>query len=122
MRVVALALILALAGCASTSVQVSSGNTGADSLPGRAAVVAGGTGLYVSGHVRGNSLAAVVLAGLLLGAAYDDYKSDRPFPSLSVFTDWLRPPPPPTLDPGRHITEQDCTKPVDLTRGNLRCK
>ena len=29
---------------------------------------------------------------------------------------------PPELDPKREVTEQDCTKPVDLTRGNLKCK
>jgi len=28
----------------------------------------------------------------------------------------------PPLDPKREITEQDCTKPVDLTKGNLKCK
>ncbi len=28
----------------------------------------------------------------------------------------------PPLDPKREVTEQDCTKPVDLTRGNLKCK
>ena len=28
----------------------------------------------------------------------------------------------PALDPKREVTEQDCTKPVDLTRGNLKCK
>src|SRR2546421_4735730 len=28
----------------------------------------------------------------------------------------------PPLDPERKVTEQDCTKPVDLTAGNLRCK
>ena len=28
----------------------------------------------------------------------------------------------PPLDPHREVSEQDCTKPVDLTRGNLKCK
>ncbi len=28
----------------------------------------------------------------------------------------------PPMDPKREISEQDCTKPVDLTRGNLKCK
>ena len=28
----------------------------------------------------------------------------------------------PPLDPERKVIEQDCTKPVDLTGGNLRCK
>lgn len=29
---------------------------------------------------------------------------------------------PPPLDPKREVSEQDCTKPVDLTKGNLKCK
>jgi hypothetical protein len=28
----------------------------------------------------------------------------------------------PPLDPERKVSEQDCTQPVDLTRGNLKCK
>jgi hypothetical protein len=28
----------------------------------------------------------------------------------------------PPLDPQREVSEQDCTKPVDLTRGNLKCR
>jgi len=28
----------------------------------------------------------------------------------------------PALAPDRRISEQDCTKPVDLSAGNLRCK
>ena len=29
---------------------------------------------------------------------------------------------PKKLDPNRKVSEQDCTKPVDHTQGNLRCK
>jgi hypothetical protein len=28
----------------------------------------------------------------------------------------------PPMDPRREVSEQDCTKPVDLTRGNLKCR
>jgi hypothetical protein len=28
----------------------------------------------------------------------------------------------PPLDPKREVSEQDCTKPLDLTKGNLKCK
>jgi len=28
----------------------------------------------------------------------------------------------PELAPGRRVSEQDCSKPVDLQAGNLRCK
>ena len=30
--------------------------------------------------------------------------------------------PPPELAPDRKISEQDCTRPIDPTLGNLRCK
>jgi hypothetical protein len=30
--------------------------------------------------------------------------------------------PPPEMAPGRDINEQDCTRPVALTGGNLRCR
>ena len=28
----------------------------------------------------------------------------------------------PPMDPSRRINEQDCSKPIDLTAGNLKCK
>ena len=37
----------------------------------------------------------------------------------AVYTDPRYVPP---MDPARDVSEQDCTKPVDLTRGNLKCK
>jgi hypothetical protein len=29
---------------------------------------------------------------------------------------------PPPMAPSRRVTEQDCSKPVDLSAGNLKCK
>jgi hypothetical protein len=29
---------------------------------------------------------------------------------------------PPEMAPDRRVSEQDCTKPLDLTQGNIRCK
>lgn len=29
---------------------------------------------------------------------------------------------PPDMDPGRRVSEQDCTKPLDYSQGNIRCK
>jgi hypothetical protein len=29
---------------------------------------------------------------------------------------------PPELDPTRRVSEQDCSKPLDFSRGNIRCK
>lgn len=28
----------------------------------------------------------------------------------------------PPMDPSRKVNEQDCSKPIDLTAGNLKCK
>ena len=28
----------------------------------------------------------------------------------------------PPMDPGRKVSEQDCSRPVDVTAGNLMCK
>jgi len=28
----------------------------------------------------------------------------------------------PAMDPTRRVSEQDCSKPIDLSAGNLRCK
>ncbi len=28
----------------------------------------------------------------------------------------------PPMDPGRKVSEQDCSRPLDLSAGNLRCK
>ena len=28
----------------------------------------------------------------------------------------------PPLDPSRRVNEQDCSKPIDLSAGNLKCK
>lgn len=109
----ALALVIALAGC-STTLTVNSGS----SEP-----AAGRGGLQVQGQVHSRSLAAVILAGLLIGAALEDGRDERPFPSLSAFfSDWLGPRPPPLLLPGRHISEQDCAQPLDLSKGNIRCR
>ena len=39
-----------------------------------------------------------------------------------ALSDPYRPEAPPELDPTRKVNEQDCSKPVDWSRGNLRCK
>ena len=37
-------------------------------------------------------------------------------------TEWSPSRPASELDPQRRVSEQDCTKPVDYTLGNIRCK
>ncbi len=118
MRMVALALVIVLAGCSAT-VMVNSGS----SVPSRSSVTTGSGGLQVHGQIHSRSLAAVVLAGLLIGAALEDAREERPFPSLSAFfSDWMGNRPAPEFLPGRHISEQDCSRPIDHSLGNTRCK
>jgi hypothetical protein len=88
-----LILCLLLAGC-SAQTQVRSGSRD--------------SGVFV--HVdAGRSLAAVVgLSALAAGI----YTAEWGSPSREA----------PELDPHRRVSEQDCSKPVDYTLGNIRCK
>ena len=62
--------------------------------------------------------AAVAFIGLAVianGSTYDDARA-TPFTGLG---EQRRPP---EMAPDRKISEQDCTKPLDYTLGNIRCK
>jgi hypothetical protein len=104
-------LVLLLAGCSHVSIDAST-NTSSGS------VTSGQAGL----HVESRSLAAVVIAGMFIAAAIEDARDPRPFPSFSTFSDWFRGTPKAELDPQRRVSEQDCTRPVDHSLGNIRCK
>ena len=74
-----------------------------------------------------SSSGAAAVAGALAFAAFmdADYRGSMDMRSSPSFSGphgafWARPVP--ELDPGRKISEQDCTKPVDLSQGNIRCK
>lgn len=57
----------------------------------------------------GRSLAALFGLSILAASVYD--------------AEWGSPPrPAPELDPTRRVSEQDCSKPIDHTLGNIRCK
>jgi hypothetical protein len=56
-------------------------------------------------HVESRSLAAIVVAAMFIAAASES----------------AREPPRAELDPTRPVSEQDCTRPVELG-GNLRCR
>ena len=59
-------------------------------------------------HIETDSRAATLLGlGIVAGAIYST-ETERD--------------PPPELAPDRKISEQDCTRPIDPTLGNLRCK
>lgn len=62
------------------------------------------TGGSVSVH--SHSLAALILAGMLLSVAAG-YESE---------------PPPPEMAADRRVVEHDCTKPLPQTSGNLKCR
>ena len=105
MKCIAIVLVVALAGgCASS-------NSGTS-------VTTGSAGL----QVQSNTLAAVVLTGMFVAAVIEDARDPRPFPSLSVFSDWMRSTPPPPLAPDRPVNEQDCSRPIVETGANLRCR
>jgi hypothetical protein len=104
----AIALLLFLAGC---------GHAGVNARTDARAVNANAN---VQVHA-GNSLAALVLAGMLIAGAAEDMRNPQPFPSLSVFSDWMNPRPAPAMQPDRTVSEQDCTKPIELG-DNLRCR
>jgi hypothetical protein len=69
--------------------------------------VSGGS-VNASGSVSSGSggARAIFLIGFLAAANYANARED----------------PAPMLAPDRVISEQDCSKPVDFTAGNLRCK
>jgi hypothetical protein len=109
MRIACLLLVAALgAGCAHSAVGVSSGTA-----PGTAAP-AGGTSIST-----GSAGAALIL--VLTFGVIDYVNNPQPFPNPSSLMSPASPKAP-ELATSRRISEQDCSKPVDLTLGNLRCK
>jgi hypothetical protein len=65
----------------------------------------------VQAHVTGGSGLAAFLAASLLAASIADYEGGAQ-PIASALE----------MDAGRKVTEQDCTKPIDYSLGNIRCK
>jgi hypothetical protein len=94
---VACAFILGSAAAAGGKGGVKGGKTGAV-LGAAPTTVPAQT---ASGHGGGS---AVLGAGVAAGTVYANPRQVPP------------------MDPARDVSEQDCTKPVDLTRGNLKCK
>ena len=112
MRAVAFAVVAALcAGCSNTTVIV---NGGVPPVTGTA-VTSGATGLTVTTTSGAAALALVLTIGVV-----EYMRNPQPFPSPSSLL--LPNPPPPELAANRRVSEQDCTKPIDHTLGNLRCK
>ena|ERR1044071_6082679 len=116
MRTAALVLTLSgLGACSNTLVSASFNSTAAaPASAGTVTVVSTGSG------------AAAVAGALVFAAIMDaDYRTSMEMRSSPSFGGpygafWARPVP--ELDSDRRISEQDCTKPLDLSMGNIRCK
>ena len=73
-------------------------------------------------------LAVLLLAFYCVAGAAKDGKAPAPAPAAASngFTHGgsgrIDPRPAGPLDPKRKVNEQDCSKPIDLTAGNLKCK
>jgi hypothetical protein len=108
MRLALIVLLAFLAGCASSRVQVSSATSSGAS--------AGQVSVQAS-----DGLARAIVVMALIGAAVEYNREDRPFPDPRALLPGNSEPVPP-LAPDRTVNEQDCSKPVDWSAGNLRCK
>jgi hypothetical protein len=110
---------LAVAGCSSAQVNVQAGTAGTVSTPASGTTVSGGSvGVHAHG---GRGLATVLIAIGLIAGMVEYSREERPFPSPSTLIPGNTQPVP-EMAPERRIAEQDCTRPIDLSAGNLRCK
>ena len=109
------------AGC--SHVQINAGSNTSPVAAGTpsagTSVTSGSAGLQVQSGSR--SLAtAIVIMGLAAGAI-EYSREERSFPSPAALLPQYTPPAP-ELAPDRRVSEQDCTRPVDYSLGNIRCK
>jgi hypothetical protein len=97
-----LPLALLAAGC-------SAGHT-----HGSVTFVSVGAAGAVSTHIEGGAgLAAVLGIAVIAFSAMDNERG----PYMGGSTRQA-----PEMDPARRVSEQDCTKPLDYSLGNIRCK
>jgi hypothetical protein len=94
-----IALLALLAGCSNTAWQLSAGTP------------------HVHSNVQVHASSGLATAFGLSILAASVYEVSRG--GLSFANDSSRPP---EMDPNRKISEQDCTKPLDYSLGNIRCK
>ena len=95
----AIALVALLAGCSNTAWQLSAGQPPP-------------VNSQVQIHTSGGGLAAALGLAVLAAGAYEVARSGFVFSSNAT----------PEMAPDRKISEQDCSKPLDYTLGNIRCK
>jgi hypothetical protein len=101
-------LVALLAGCAHTHSEMNIGTR----------VPHAGVQVHVEG---GRGLAALFGLSILAAGIYEAERTRyfvNPFVTMSGNSPDVAPP----LAPDRKISEQDCTLPLDLSLGNIRCK
>ncbi len=114
--VLILPLIAALAGCATNSYTwVSAGSLAGGTLPAAGTTVSSG---YVNVSVASSSAAGALAGIALLGFVFHGHLNGY-WDEGSGYGPW-RPIPP--LAEDRTIHEQDCSKPIENSSANLRCK
>jgi hypothetical protein len=110
MRIAALLVAAALiAGCANAAVGVGTG-------------AAAGTSATAGAASASTTSGAAALGIVLIFGAIDYMNNPQPFPDPASLMSPNSTRAVPELARDRRISEQDCSKPVDLTLGNLRCK
>jgi len=99
-------LVIFLAGCSHTQVNVGAGSAH------------GGVQAHIEG---GRGLAALLGLSILAAGIVETERarySANPFITVSESSSRYAP----EMAPDRKISEQDCTKPLDYSLGNIRCK
>ena len=119
----AAALVLVLAGlnaCSNATVSASFNSSFVTPPPVPTPVSGGAASVRVVSTGGGAAFASMLFLGTLL--AVEDSRSGLASPPSTYLYDgfWARPVP--ELDPHRRVSEQDCTRPLDLSLGNIRCK
>ena len=69
-------------------------------------------------NASGGFAAAIIIGTAAIAASQE---TSDPQATPSTFSGWSSQPVPP-MAPERKVGLQDCTKPVDLSAGNLRCR
>ena len=108
MRAIVLALLL-VGGCKNTGVAVSNAHPVAP-VPGA---------LHINAVAPVS--AAIIVGTVAAAAAVSEASNPSPGPNYGMFSDWTSRPVPP-MAAEREVGLQDCTKPIDLSAGNLRCR
>jgi hypothetical protein len=117
----ALALLLAFVGLTACSDAIVRASFNSNTLPPAAAPVSASQASVVSTGGSGAVFASMLFFGTLL-AVEDSGTGPVSSATSSYLYDgfWARPVP--ELDPGRRVSEQDCSRPLDLSLGNIRCR